>query len=180
MKKIFIYLFIFSLYSCSSNKCIEVYLNSEKKLNKENYKLILFDRKIEVSKIIKIYKGFKKLNLNTQAKSFNQKDYEYLKNKYEKDTLIKYWNKKDILKLSFDSLIKYQDYYKSYDSINETKLVYLYFLSKPIYFKNKNTSLFRIRKFNKYRNPEEDCIIIMKKKYGKWVFVEKVYNTDLN
>jgi hypothetical protein len=221
MKKSFLTISISFLFiSCSTNNCIKSYVNNELRMNSIS---VLIDRKINTSNTLKIYKGVNRNQYSTQAKLFNQQDYEYLIKKYKNDTLIDHWNKyqsskylvlqrakkqgkpydeneyEKLTKISndlfeywsknqsksfnFSFLIKASEITKYVDSTNSLKnkdYLYSYSLSNPIFIKSKKIALFSLIKSNESKNVIEDCVIIMIKEKGKWIFAEKVYSSALH
>ncbi len=184
MKKIFICIIPFILLSCSSNKCIKNYLKEELTSNSEKKIIsVLTNRKLKTSNTLNIYIGRKKGNWNTQTKFFNQKDYDSLIEKHKNDTLSDYWKKNESEYLNFKSLIKYGEINKYRDSIkiiDDKFEVFNYHLSKPIFISNKKLALFSIKITKQPKSIIEDCIIIMKKEKGKWIFLEKAHSPVLN
>lgn len=142
---------------------------------------VLTDKKLETASILTMYIGRKRGNFNTQAKTFNQKKYNYLINKYKNDTLIEFWNKKECENFKFSSLLKMNEisnYRDSINKLNDKNIVYRYSLSKPIF--NNKQAFFAIFKTSSLGNVIEDCVIIMKKENEKWIFIEKVNSSVLH
>jgi hypothetical protein len=183
MKK-YLYILLSSLFfiSCSTNNCIKAYIKNEIIENdKKQVISVLTDEKLKVATILTIYIGKKRGKFNTQAKTFNQKNYDYLVNKYKNDTIIEFWNKKECENFKFSKLIKMSEisnYRDSINKLNDKNKVYRYNLSKPIL--NNKQAFFAMFKTSSLGNVIEDCVIIMKKEKGKWVFIEKVNSSVLH
>jgi hypothetical protein len=83
------------MLGCSANNCIKNFIKDELKKNENDIK-ILVDRKLSSDNSLKIYRGVKRDAYNTQAKSFNQKDLDFLIKVLKKDSLsINLWNVED-------------------------------------------------------------------------------------
>lgn len=184
MNKIIISLIISLLFiSCSSNRCIEVFMKDEIAKNKEQkITSVLFSRKSSTLKVLEIYRGLKIGNrMSSQAKSFNQEDYDMLYTQYKNDTILEYWNKNESKRLNFERITKINEISKNPQFLNDSSApseTYFYSLSKPIFI-NKNHALFSLLVSKGVQSIIKDDVIIMKKEKGKWVFLEKVHNTDL-
>ena len=176
MKKYILLLLIsLMLFSCSSNRPLSLFMKDEMNKNKEQKIIsILYSRKTNPLDILNVYSGLKIGNRkSSQAKSFTQKEYDELYVKYKNDTIAEYWNKTDAEKFNFDKIIKYNEVISMNDSFEN----YLYTISKPLFINEK--ALFSITITKGRNNIIENCVIIMKKEKGNWIFLEKVYNTEL-
>lgn len=94
MKTKLIFLISLALFSCSTNKCLKIYLKEEMKNNKDNSISILRDKKSNSLQVIKVYGGIKRGKTIIKAKSFNQEDYDFIYNRVKGDTLASFWDKK--------------------------------------------------------------------------------------
>lgn len=185
MKKVlFILSSLIVLVSCSTNRCIESYLKEDMQINKEKkITSVLTDKKLKVSNTLSIYMGRKRGNINTQAKSFDQKDYAFLDSKFKNDTTTEYWSQKQSHNFKFASLVKNGDLSKYLDSSNmssNNSEVHNFNISKPIFIKNKKYALFSLFVTKQPNSVVEDCVIIMAKKNGNWILLEKVNNSSLH
>lgn len=174
-----------SVISCSTkNSCIESYLKEDMANNKgKNVIPVLAIKKLRTSNTLKTYLGIKRGNRNIQAKSFDQNDYDLLYNENRNDTVTEYWSKKESGKFKFAALIDDDGLYKFRDSISSlgnSSEVYNYNLSKPIFIKNKKLALFSVLVTKQPNTVLSDCVIIMKKENGKWLFLEKVNSASLH
>ena len=178
MKKPLILIGLFLLISCSSsNECLKSYLKKEIYKNKNSrIESMLMDEQLATLKILSIYKGVKIHTMDSKAKSFDQKDYDILYNKYKGDSIKQKWTKKDSRSFGFKEIIGAKEI-KNY-SINEDFLTfqsknYFYSTSNPIYI-NKSRALFWVIKFKPLNQIIESYVIIMKKEKKNWIFVERV------
>ena len=181
MKNFVSILFLSILLSCASNRPIEAYMEEEiKENNYNNVSSILIDKKRSEMSALDIYIG-KNIGgkIFSRAKSFDERDFEDLNNKYQKDTLTKYWKTSDSKFFNFSSMILEKEVW-NYPLQNNDSTIYLYHLSKPLYLKRKKHAMFSLLKSKGSRRIVEDCVIIMKKEKGKWVMLEKVYATSLH
>jgi hypothetical protein len=166
------------LTSCTSNQCVETYMNAEAQKNKkDNIKSILYyGKENNYSKVLDIYSDNSIVEHNKKICAiYNQKDYEYFLSKYT-NSKKEYWNKKNQTKFSFDSISYNFNNLRSFT--NDGKLIkkYYYIISNPIFFKNKKTVMFYCYSFEDTLNPVEELLVIMKKIKGKWIVVEKVHS----
>ncbi|WP_395075868.1 hypothetical protein [Flavobacterium sp.] len=180
MKKVLILVIfiIFSFISCSTKNCVETYMTVEKEKNKgQKTYSVLHERKGYSERILKIYAEFLLDNVTRQAKSFNQKDYDFLHAKYKNDSVPKFWKQTDVKLFRLDTILKHENIFKKKEFKTQDEIIY-YVLSNPIFI-NKNHALFSYAKSNKYGGVIDNCVLIMKRKNGKWVFFEKVYTDEL-
>jgi hypothetical protein len=165
--------------SCSTNKCIEIFMRKEVQENKKNNIIsILCYEKRKNNQTLDIYSDNNIIEHEKKiCNTYNKLDYEYLKNKHKNLSKIEYWTKENQTRFSLDSIVdvnKIEPYLLSkYGKMIDIRY---YVVSEPIYLKNKNTTLFSFYSLAGRSRGVEDALIVMKKEKGKWVVLEKVHS----
>jgi hypothetical protein len=182
MKKIICLLIVLSFLSCSTNQCINDYFEIENKKNKKSYG-VLQSVKSHNSKTLSVYRGFSMPNsgYNYSPKYSNEIDYEYLKDNNKYDTLREYWKTNELknFKFTYSTSKEYSTYR---DKMKQNKIQtenYFYAISKPLHIKKKNIAIFYLHKTGLSRETVDDFVVIMRKEKGKYIVLEKMYNTAL-
>ena len=195
--------------SCSSHICLSTYTLQEISNNKKSNVISIINyRKLDNSRTLKTYFGINRGNYNTRAKSFNQMDYNYLRNNFIPDS-INYKSKKELITLErlklqnktydekrYNTLKKESENFMQFwsekdikkfgfntDSLNEKEKnykIFEYSISDPIFTEDNKKALFSVSISKKDSKSYEDFLIIMKKIKNKWILLEKTQSTILH
>lgn len=188
MKKLKILLFSIVLVftSCGTLKKYDAqatYLKSEIINLKKSY--LLIDEKTATRNILTILYGADSINSNYneivpkdsfRSKFINADDWLYLYNSNVKNTKVEVWNSSDFKNLYLELTpklglynTKFLDKYMN----NEKRILWL---SKPIYIKQKKLVFFCFSESDTFKNLTiHPHVVIMKKKEGKWIVIDKVF-----
>lgn len=185
MEKITITLLLLILFSsCKTNeKILQDYINHEIN-NCEETTFFVVKEKIIPKRVITTLLGEIRVKNNEQytysgSKEFTVKEFQEMYKKYENDTILKTWNSKnfDFKNLELISILDENEFYEKFIKLAlNSKLAYIYYLSEPIYLKNKEFLVFYVSKSSTDRinNPFYNKVLLYKKINKKYVFVEEI------
>ncbi|MDP5198295.1 hypothetical protein [Flavobacterium sp. DG2-3] len=165
--------------SCGSYQKYEplnVFLETE--LKKDQKAILVKDKSSNKNTLRIFFRGDGNMEIEEKYRSrlFNQKDYETMYNQYATDSIQKPWTPNDFPKLNLIFENKLGLWNTSFLDKYEASPLDVYFLSEPLFYKNKEYIMFYFDRgnTNDISGTYVHQVIVMKKVDGKWQVIERI------
>lgn len=173
MKKLIILFLVLSLSACKTTS-VGDFINNDAP---NGTKILIIDKKITPSVVIKYLQGLKMSPLNTQPRSnvLNLSQVESLVSQYQNDTITKYWSKTELPK-HFSIISDPELQILVANDIRNTN--FFYYISDPLIV-NQNTRIFYVSKARRGGMIYFSKVIVSKKVNNRWKTVEEIEGLEL-